>query len=139
MCFISSYKPKPLVAHTDLKCYKIVDKGYKVIESVKTVVYIPLLFYWTCKYQIGVRMPSIKLEPIRELTASNPYNTMLIHRGYHSFMPKRLKELKEKSISLDSVVGLFIIPKGSNYYLDREEGVYVSETIKMVKEVKCVS
>ena len=136
MCFISSYKPKPLVAKTDIKCYKVVDKGYKG----ETVVYIPLIYHWSSKYRIGVQMPTVKLVPIRELSSSRlSGEVMIIHEGYHSYMPKQLKELKQRCFSISPILALFVIPRGTKYYIDREMGLYVSETIRMVKEVTCVS
>ena len=104
MCFIIDPRTKKIkVAKKNITCYKIVD----LVFGSKT----ECSSWWTHHiYTMGIENKKINLK-------INKHGQ--INRGYHSYI-----------INKDEYCNaIFIIPKGTRYYLSSLDNEYVSETI----------
>ena len=129
MCFVSK-KIQPLIAETDIVCYKMVGK---VQEESGYTWYEPPVMGDIVRYTLKrKRMPKVTLKP-----AQNTIGIIIIEKGYHSYMASRLSHLLKVHYQWGGtiVIGQFVIPKGTKYYIDPQNEEYVSETIRMIKEI----
>lgn len=106
MCFIVENN-KPKIAKRNIKVYKFVDE----IDSTTCES------YWkNYKYTQNKVCKKIKLKFTKSKFFGNT-----IEKGYHSYIYNDDYHIRVNSI--------FIIPKGSEYYVNIEDGEYVSDTI----------
>jgi len=130
MCFVSK-KIQPLVATTDIECYKMVTK---VQEESGNTWYEPPVMGDVLRYRPKrKRMPKVKIKPVHD----NAVDIVIIDKGYHSYMASKLIYLLRvhHHYTGTTAMGLFVIPKGTKYYIDPSNEEYVSETIRMIKEI----
>lgn len=118
MCFnIAENFPKPLVAKRNITVYKSTfvdpvsvreDKKGNFLSTWQSYVYKP-----------EELQPKVKLKKER----NDFYDGSIINQGYHSFTSL------PKWHGTEIIYGVFVIPKGTKYYVDPFGGERVSETI----------
>lgn len=110
MCFtIHRDHQEPKIAKRDIVCYKagFERSSYRAFE--------PYYRYHT--YWLGQEQPRIDLKPLNGE----------IFEGYHSYSNKKHMYREWRPFYVKYVK--CIIPKGTRYYYNPQEKVYVSETI----------
>lgn len=131
MCF-NVYKGKELIANKDIECFKFLRK-----DVGQRRLHAPYIdeFYYDFKKIYFLNKP---------LVIIRRKNNKLIFEGFHSYINKddsKIKALlKKKSTGYRAraypidIPVLCIIPKGSKYYRNTDDGEYVSDSI-IIKEI----
>jgi len=102
---------EPLIAKEDMTVYK------SIIRNTKDNSGYPYYYSEVIKYQIGKKNPVVELDLV--------YNQ--VHKGYHSWASQDQSFCQSNSI--------FIIPKGSKYYIGIHND-YVSNQIIFKEWIK---
>lgn len=119
MCFVIDKKySKPLIAKRNIKVYKVgvVEDDIYFISAHKSF-----------QYKNGVINKKVKLRPTK--MNLHHQNSSLIHEGYHSYINVDSSDMMES-------YGVFIIPKGTKYYVNPYYNERVSETLIYKGELK---
>lgn len=134
MCFrVNADEAKPLVAETDMFCYKTGYKkmlGYKFVSTYKGFTYVKSK---TVSAYKPTALAQIKLDkPGRCFRNNIEFDAIAwIDVGFHSYITA---EQAGKNAEFDGeCVARFIIPKGSTYYINTYDGQYVSDSIRFEK------
>jgi len=132
MCFNSLNIPIKYIATEDITCYKICKKkNNKYYSLYYRKKYIPNKIYRMIKNFY------IKKDLYKSMSETNIiYN---INKGYHSYM-NYITTLSYFELLGGTIVSMcickFVIPKGSTYYKNEKENIYVSNKIKFIQEIK---
>lgn len=118
MCLITN-QTKPLIAGKDIKCYKFLKRYEGRLRSP----------FYTFVWEKG------KLE--KTILHKNGWGE--VHKGFHAHMSKKIlrKNIREKRAFRDIkrfqriAKKVFIIPKGSEYYMNENKEEIVSNQIIM--------
>ena len=125
MCFKIDYKncPSELIAQSDITCYKV---GFKVNDETFRSYYYNTIY---------------KMNELKETNKLNPtyaYDSIFeIDKGFHSYI--NLKEAKlffsrRMFTNIKNLcIGEFKIPVNSKYYLNKNEGTFISDKIIFAK------
>ncbi len=122
MCFKIDLEncPQELIAQSDITCYKV---GFRIEETFRS-------YYFDEPYKKN------KVKKIKKLKviAKNDLTIYKIEEGLCSYMSfsKAMNffcALKKNEIFKTLCIGEFIIPKGAKYYLNKYEGMYISDRI----------
>ena len=123
MCFVIQRKNRAAkIADSDIICFKLLRSTRR-----NGKVTLKPYFYHSGTYQFGKLNPHVKIKP-------NWYDNW-INEGYHSYSDGS----KMMSFGSTYVMVQCIIPKGTRYYYNSTTNEYVSETIKIVKEITPVN
>ena len=118
MCFDTTKRQRKSIAEEDIICWKT---GY--------LLYHPAMFMPSYRHDFDY-LPNITQEIVRLRKTKRVYGSGLIEfvitKGYHSYTTKEHAQLARAS---DEDIGMFIIPRGTAYYHNKEDKEYVSETI----------
>ena len=112
MCFIVSFTKRyeqPKIARRDIPCYKVL--AWENDDEACAVIY-------PFRYKVGEIQDRVEIDPIFYTEHAK------INRGYHSY---------KKDKPFRGCNALFVIPKGTKYWANKEE--YVSERIKLVRSL----
>lgn len=140
MCLITEQK-EPFIAKEDIIVYKEV---FKIGKNIYKSIYNPFIWKLNKLYKVKlIKEPknihsSFHDDKSRTYYFYVPEHLLIsISEGFHSMDKNRAKEAKSfnKKYGYDGVVIECKIPKASLYYKD-ETGLYVSNQLIMLKEVK---
>ena len=137
MCFFVQLKNrKPLIAETDIICYK---SGFITNKTAK--VLISELQHHI--YRIGHKQPKVTLKKKLAFNEQGVFDiAIVINEGYHSYSTLSSWPNPSGNITSERTIkeGLpmflkatCIIPKGTLYYYNDKYKQYVSETIMLKK------
>jgi len=132
MCFYTTVKSSPWVAHTDMVCYKVLDQNmcswiqdfeYTINKVYKT----ELGTLHDANYPGNIYFTSLN----ERIYYKDVY---CIFRGFHSYQrnTKQISRIYTQRYTTIPCIYKCIIPKGSLYYKN-QWGEYVSDQI-MIKE-----
>jgi len=126
MCFVSKNR-KAYVAKKDITCYKVMVKS-TLHDSVwrspyRYFGYVPYKVYQTI------------LNPFTRIPVPSLPAHIVLHEGFHSYSKRETVKLPLYTVSVGVVVVKCIIPKGATYYKNTKQGIYVSNQIKIIKEI----
>lgn len=132
MCLVLKEKEEPMIAPTDIECYKIVD----LHEDGTYRAHVQTKFVWELN-------KTLKSELTMEEEEGYPYP--YITKGFHSYQTLKdaLSILHQTPVRLqEAVLVKCIIPQGSRYYNGRENNRlwgrrgYASDALKVVEVLK---
>ena len=112
MCFRLTKKQRIKIAKEDIICYKIVDKYLKSI-------------FQGFQYKLG---ETYSISEFPAYTQLNVRDVLLIYEGFHSY-------INDPCALIGTLRIKCVIPKGSKYHVNKEEDVYVSNSIKIVEVI----
>ncbi len=127
MCFYVSNNLKHRrvkVAKKDIICYKVL-----INEKKHKFLYAPLRSF-TYQIRRNCFFSFTKKQKLKVILFGSRYQ---IHEGFHSFSNK--KKLRGKIGFGSRKAFLCVIPKGSEYFYNPEKMEYVSEYIRVVKQI----
>jgi hypothetical protein len=130
MCFdIHHLHPDKKIAEKDIPCYKIVcTYGGEELEDYPEGEYSS---EWeNFEYKDGITYTDPEALKIRTVYfPAGDFNMAVIDRGFHSF--SNIDEAGSRNILLHTIIRC-IIPQGSEYYFNPDDGEYVSNSIKII-------
>ena len=120
MCFDTTKHQKPKIATEDIICWKVIKSNGNA-------------YHQNWHYKIGDTQPRVKIRKVNhseEYTSINEGYDSYINEGYHSYT--NIEKAKRYRCWRSYIVGRFIIPKGTRYFHNKEEGEYVAEVIQRI-------
>jgi hypothetical protein len=144
--------PEPLIAEKDIVCYKIINEDKNgTIESQRGYIYYKEKLDTNRKNPIEHPVVELIINP--KFPSSNvdiKENIKIkgeIENGYHSYINIGTAYAIHKNSSYGGLIFItpsyaksklarFYIPKGAKYYINEEDGEYVSSTIKFDEIIK---
>lgn len=132
MCFYTTVKSSPLVAHINMICYKVLDenmcswiRGFEY--TINKVYKTELGVLYDSDYPIDICFTSLN----KRIYSKNAY---CISKGFHFYQrnTKQISRIYKARYTRIPCIYKCIIPKGSLYYKN-QWGEYVSDQI-MIKE-----
>ena len=116
MCFTNK-SGRIMTAKKDITCYKLLFRHYRD-KSLRAIVQDFI-------YELNVPTEKVKIKPFD----IGPYH--MVDKGYHSYTHKN----KVNEGYCYDLIAKAVIPKGSKYMINMEDGEYVSSSIMIVEVI----